>query len=137
MARDNKVGFNPKDVVAKAEDNKEVKLKESQDVWVATSTVPYSAPEFKPEKDLAFLKTQGNKITDTYEYRNINHKLLGYAVRIEEIETGKKQVLPVAYCHNEAKGVSRWQLKGFSDNGTKTIYRLEKLSGATEKPILY
>ena len=42
----------------------------------------------------------------------------------------------MTYCYNEAKRKSRWQLKGFSDNGTKPIYGLEKLVQNPEKPIL-
>jgi hypothetical protein len=69
-------------------------------------------------------------------YKNKDNQLLGYAVRIEDTKTGKKQVLPVAYCHNEAKDKSRWQLKGFSDAGSKPIYGLEKLKQNPNKPIL-
>jgi hypothetical protein len=111
-------------------------IAESQprDEWVAHGVIPESIAEvFNPTKDLAFLVKKGklatdNKITNTYEYRNADNKLLGFAVRIEEGATGNKKVLPVAYCHNEASGKSRWMSKGFSDNGTKPIYGLEKLA---------
>lgn len=74
-------------------------------------------------------------VTNTHEYRNRDKQLLGYTIRMEDRD-GRKQVLPVAYCHNEIKGKSRWQLKGFSDNGTKPIYGLEKLSQCPNKLIL-
>lgn len=112
------------------------KLEGKLNVWAAHLTVPSSALKFKPENDLSFLIKQGNEITSTYEYRNINNELLGYTVRIIEKSSGNKQVLPVAYCHNEAKGKSRWQLKGISDNGTKPIYKLEQIAANPEKPIL-
>jgi len=119
-------------------------IAESQprDEWVAHGVIPESIAEvFNPTKDLAFLVKKGklatdNKITNTYEYRNIDNELLGFAVRIEESGTGNKKVLPVAYCHNEARSKSRWMSKGFSDNGTKPIYGLEKLAQYPSQPIL-
>ena len=113
-----------------------------RDEWVAHGVIPESVAEaFNPVKDLGFLVKKGklatdNKITNTYKYRNIDSKLLGFAVRIEEGGTGNKKVLPVAYCHNEATGKSRWMSKGFSDNGTKPIYGLEKLVQHPDQPIL-
>ena len=123
---------------------KDINIVESKprDEWVAHGVIPESIAEaFNPTKDLAFLVKKGklatdNKITNTYEYRNIDNKLLGFAVRIEEGGTGNKKVLPVAYCHNEAIGKSRWMSKGFSDNGTKPIYGLEKLAKHWGQPIL-
>ena len=123
---------------------KDINIVESKprDEWVAHGVIPESIAEvFNPTKDLAFLVKKGklatdNKITNTYEYRNIDNNLLGFAVRIEEGATGNKKVLPVAYCHNEASGKSRWMSKGFSDNGTKPIYGLEKLAKAPTQPIL-
>ena len=55
---------------------------------------------------------------------------------MEDIGSSKKQILPVAYCHNQKLDESRWQLKGFSDAGTKPIYGIEKLTENPEKPIL-
>lgn len=133
---------NTKKIEEQATQGKKYKLKETnvfgqkQDVWIANAIVPVSASKFKPEKDLSFLIKQRSEITNTYEYRNIDNELLGYTVRIIEKSSGNKQVLPVAYCYNEAKGKSRWQLKGISDNGTKPIYKLEQISTNPEKPIL-
>jgi hypothetical protein len=118
-----------------------------RDEWLAHGVIPESIAEvFNPTNDLAFLVKKGklatgnaianNKITNTYKYRNIDNELLGFAVRIEESGTGNKKVVPVAYCHNEASGKSRWMSKGFSDNGTKPIYGLEKLAKAPSQPIL-
>ncbi|MDP5021089.1 MAG: DUF6371 domain-containing protein, partial [Rickettsiaceae bacterium] len=107
----------------------------TKEAWIASEIVPKSATRFNAEKDLAFLTKQGNIISLVHEYKNQDNQLLGYAVRIEDSE-GKKQVLPVAFCHNEAKGKSRWQLKGFSDAGMKPIYGLEKIKQHPNKPIL-
>jgi len=128
---------------------KAINIIESQprDEWVAQGIVPANVVEaFNQTKDLAFLVKKGNlaanntiannKITNIYEYRNSDNQLLGFAVRIEEGTTGNKKVLPVAYCHNAATGKSRWMSKGFSDNGTKPIYGLEKLAKHPDKPIL-
>lgn len=136
------IGGNTKKIEGRATQYKKYKLNNTnsfgrkQDVWVAHLMVPSSAPKFKPENDLSFLIKQGNEITSTYEYRNINNELLGYTVRIREKSSGNKQVLPVAYCHNEAQGKSRWQLKGISDHGTKPIYKIEQIATNPEKPIL-
>jgi nucleoside-triphosphatase THEP1 len=108
----------------------------TKEAWIASEIVPKSAAKFNAEKDLAFLTKQGNIISLVYEYKNQDNQLLGYAVRIEDIETNKKQVLPVAYCHNKAEKASRWQLKGFTDAGTKPIYGLEKIKQHPNKPIL-
>src|SRR5690606_20416351 len=102
--------------------------------WVATGNIPGDAEQFKPEQHLAFM-LKNNKIVDTYEYRTINNRLLGYGVRFEDKETAKKQVLPVTYCYNEAKEQYAWRLKGFSDLGYKPIYGAEKLHQEI-KPVL-
>ena len=128
---------------------KAINIIESQprDEWVEQGIVPANVVEaFNQTKDLAFLVKKGNlatnniiannKITNIYEYRNSDNQLLGFSVRIEEGTTGNKKVLPVAYCHNAATGKSRWMSKGFSDNGTKPIYGLEKLAKHPDKPIL-
>ena len=107
----------------------------NKDVWSPVAIIPESASEFKPAKDLAFLAKKGSIITSTHEYRNKDNQLLGYSVRIEDFES-KKQVLPVAYTHNEALQKSRWGLMGFSDAGTNPIYNLEKLVQNPDKPIL-
>jgi hypothetical protein len=108
----------------------------ADETWVASAIVPKSAPKFNAEKDLAFLTNKGSVISLVHEYKNKDNQLLGYAVRIEDTKTEKKQVLPVAYCHNEVKDKSRWQLKGFSDAGSKPIYGLEELKQNPNKPIL-
>ena len=134
----NNLSGNIKKIEVEATQVKKYKLhsRKAHNTWVASTIVPVSASKFKPEKDLSFLIKQGSEITNTYEYRNIDNELLGYTVRIIEKSSGNKQVLPVAYCYNEAKGKSRWQLKGISDNGTKPIYKLEQISTNLEKPIL-
>lgn len=118
------------------EATQEVHKYRDQNVWVAKAIVPNSASEFNPEKDLSFLIEKGNIITHVHEYRNKDNQLLGHTVRAQEVESGRKQVLPVAYCENEHLKKARWQLKGFNDSGTKPIYGLEKLAQNPEKPIL-
>ena len=127
---------NRSNLVERVSDVEAKKEVENKDIWKAISIVPESAPNFDSAKDLSFLIKKGNTVSLTHEYRNQDNKLLGYSVRVEENESGKKQVLPVAYCDNEAKATSRWQLKGFSDAGSKPIYGLEKVSQNALKPIL-
>lgn len=106
-----------------------------RDTWVASAVVPETAPKFNADEHLSFLKKKGAEVTLVHEYRSKADQLLGYTVRIEK-EDGKKEVMPVAWCRNEAKNQSRWQLKGFTDNGFKPIYGLEKLSYEPLKPVL-
>jgi ATP-dependent exoDNAse (exonuclease V) alpha subunit len=114
------------------ENNEDSVKKELRDDWLQTNT--RSAKAFEPD-DLKFM-LKSNKITDIYEYKNIYSETLGYTVRMEDIKTHKKQVLPVTYCYNEKLDQSRWQLKGFTDAKTKPIYSIEKLAEHPEKPIL-
>lgn len=107
--------------------------KELRDDWLPTDIK--GAKEFEPNKDLKFM-LKNNKISDIYEYKTISNELLGYTVRMEDLSSSKKQILPVAYCNNQKLDKSRWQLKGFSDAGTKPIYGIEKLTENPEKPIL-
>ena len=113
-----------------------VKASTPKDEWVAYDKVPHEAPKFNPGKDLAWLKQKGLNFVASYEYKNKEGELLGYAVRIEEIETGKKRVMPLTYAHNEVKVQSKWHFVGFSDGGDKPIYGHEKLDRDPEKLVL-
>jgi len=104
--------------------------------WQVYNKVPENTPAFKPEKDLAYILEKNNwRLTVTYEYRNKGARLLGYVVRVLD-EDGKKQTLPVSYCHNAKKNIDRWRLKGFSDNGYKPIYGAEKLEQSPLQKVL-
>ncbi len=54
--------------------------------------------------------------------------LLGLTVRLVSHQDGSKQVLPVSYCRNEFLNKEAWRLKGFSDDGYKPIYHMEKVA---------
>ncbi len=107
---------------------------EMKEEWVASIVIKADAPVFNPEEHLSFM-LKNNKLTASYEYRNTDNQLLGYAVRLEDKVSGKKQVLPVAYCENSSTKEESWRLKGFNDSGYKPIYGAEKLH-AEMKPIL-
>jgi hypothetical protein len=107
----------------------------NKDVWIPVETIPESAKAFNSKRDLAFLIKNGDVITHEHKYRNKDNMLLGYTVRIED-KAGKKQVLPVAYCHNEKLEKSAWRLNGFTDSASKPIYNLEKIAQNPDKPIL-
>lgn len=104
--------------------------------WVAIDKVPKSAPRFNPSKHLTYLKKNGSKVELKHEYRDVSGHLLGYTVRVVDEESGKKQVLPVAYCQQQSSGKSAWRFKGFTDNGSKPIYKIEKLAIYPLKPVL-
>ena len=111
------------------------KTQQIQNTWVASDIVPETAPKFNADEHLSFLTKNGAKVKLLHEYHNKADQLLGYTARIEK-EDGKKEVMPVAWCHNEAKNQSRWNMKGFYDNGHKPIYGLDKLSREPLKPVL-
>ncbi|WPX99218.1 Ti-type conjugative transfer relaxase TraA [Candidatus Megaera polyxenophila] len=107
-----------------------------KDPWQVYNNVPENAPAFKPEKDLAYVLEKNKwRLSATYEYKNRSGELLGYVVRVLE-EDGKKQTLPVSYCHNTKANIDGWRLKGFSDNGYKPIYGAEKLEQAPLQKVL-
>jgi Ti-type conjugative transfer relaxase TraA len=109
---------------------------QKEETWRVLDKIPENAPAFKPEKDLAHtLKKNNWRLAATYEYRNTDRELLGYVVRVLD-EKGKKQTLPVSYCHNTKKNINRWWLKGFSDNGYKPIYGAEKLGQSLLQRVL-
>jgi len=107
-----------------------------KDPWQVYDKVPENAPVFKPEKDLAYTLEKNNwRLNATYEYKNRSGELLGYVVRVLD-EEGKKQTLPASYCHNTRTNIDGWRLKGFSDNGYKSIYGAEKLEQAPLQKVL-
>ena len=109
---------------------------QKKDPWQVYNNVPENAPAFKPEKDLAYVLEKNNwRLAATYEYRNRGAGLLGYVVRVLD-EDGKKQTLPVSYCHNTKANIDGWRLKGFSDNGYKPIYGVEKLEQSPLQKVL-
>lgn len=117
----------------------------AKDNWVPYEIVPIDAAKFNPDKDLAFLGKYNNlKISNQYEYKDINGRLIGYAIRTIETKIDKdtgesrlvKQVLPVAYCKNEAKKCKLWKLKGLLLDGYKPFYRIEELLKNPSKSVL-
>ncbi|HJK89011.1 MAG: MobA/MobL family protein (plasmid) [Candidatus Megaira endosymbiont of Mesostigma viride] len=109
---------------------------QKEETWRVLDKIPENALAFKPEKDLAStLKKNNWRLGATYEYKNRDGELLGYVVRVLDKE-GKKQTLPVSYCHNTKANINRWWLKGFSDKGYKPIYGAEKLGQSPLQRIL-
>jgi Ti-type conjugative transfer relaxase TraA len=109
---------------------------QKEETWRVLDKIPENAPVFNPEKDLSrTLKKNNWRLAATYEYKNRDGELLGYVVRVLD-EQGKKQTLPVSYCHNTKTNIDRWWLKGFSDNGYKPIYGAEKLGQSPMQRVL-
>lgn len=112
--------------------------------WETYEFVPSRAPKFNPEKDLYWLKNNGSKISNTYEYQDIYGRLIGYAIRVlkEKVDevTGEvreiKDVLPVAYCKDTNSGEEGWALKGLLVDGFKPIYGAQKIHINSSKPVL-
>ena len=99
----------------------------NKDPWQVVAPIDVEKiPLLNPKEDLEYL-TRKADIELLHEYRNEYNHLLGYAIRIRSHDTGKKQVLPVAYCYNEEREEYAWRLKGFNDKGYKAIYGAEKL----------
>jgi nucleoside-triphosphatase THEP1 len=109
---------------------------QKEETWRVLDKIPENASVFNPEKDLSrTLKKNNWRLAATYEYKNRDGELLGYVVRVLD-EQGKKQTLPVSYCHNTKTNIDRWWLKGFSDNGYKPIYGAEKLGQSPMQRVL-
>jgi ATP-dependent exoDNAse (exonuclease V) alpha subunit len=108
--------------------DKDVEKQKKIDQWIAYDKIPSNAPKLNLYKDIAY-KLKDNKLEGSFEYRNTNNELLGYAVRLTNKTDGTKEVLPISYCHNEALGIEKdgWKCKGFTDNGAKPIYGAENL----------
>lgn len=119
---------------AEKEQNMEQEVKKPNDSWEPFKNVPNTAPKFDPGKHLTFYLKENN-ITAKYTYKNDKGELLGFCIRFESKESGKKQVLPVSYCYNEALKKESWRFKGFIDGNYKPIYGAEKIN-LDRKPIL-
>jgi Domain of unknown function (DUF6371) len=100
----------------------------------AYQVIPATAPKLNIDSHLNWL-TEANKIDNIWTYRNQKGELIGGTIRVVDKVTGKKQVMPVSYCHNNRDGADQWRLKGFLDNGYKPIYGIEKLANE-KKPVL-
>ncbi|RYE27590.1 MAG: hypothetical protein EOP45_00725 [Sphingobacteriaceae bacterium] len=98
----------------------------AKDEWVARSKADQDQP-LRPEQHLAHM-LRNNKLEGLYEYKNTDNETIGYTARFVEYETGKKNVLPVAYCYNEVQDSYKWKLKGFNDREFKPIYGAEKIN---------
>ena len=126
--------FKNQDLTALEKANPQTLQKE--ETWRVLDKIPENAPAFNPKKDLSeTLKKNNWRLSATYEYRSTDGELLGYVVRVLD-EEGKKQTLPVSYCHNAKANINRWWLKGFSDNGYKPIYGAEKLGQSPLQRVL-
>lgn len=113
--------------------NQEIKPVEN---WMVLDEVPPDAKKLKLKNDMNFtLKNSNSKLIGKYEYRNINNKLLGYTIRLQDKIDNRKIVLPIAYCFNRGINKYAWRLKGFKDKGYKPIYGIEKICKEI-KPIL-
>jgi len=100
----------------------------------AYKIIPSTAPRLNIDTHLSWL-AKTNKIDNIWTYRNQKGELIGGTIRVVDKATGKKQVMPVSYCHNSKDASDQWKLKGFTDNGYKPIYGIEKLANEN-KPIL-
>ena len=81
------------------------------------------------------MSKNGSEIVEQYEFKNKDNQSIGYTLRIKN-QDGKKQVLPVTYCHNQFLEQSRWMSKGFTDKGNKPIYGHNRLVEKEHKPVL-
>ncbi|AVP87955.1 hypothetical protein phytr_10270 [Candidatus Phycorickettsia trachydisci] len=66
-----------------------------------------------------------NKLEALHRYCDDQGNILGYAARLIDRQSGKKQVLPVAYLYDQEENKAKVALKAFTDQ--KLVYGLEKL----------
>ena len=105
-----------------------------RDSFEAYPVIPATAPRLNIDKHFSWL-TKTNRIDNIWTYRNRRGQLIGGTIRVVDKVKGKKQVMPVCYCRNEKTGLDEWKLKGFTDNGYKPIYGIDKTVNE-KKPIL-
>lgn len=86
-------------------------------------------PEVKKEQRLVPIsfneELTNNSLESLHRYCDYHGNILGYAARLIDKQSGKKQVLPVAYLYYKQENKTKVALKAFTDQ--KLIYGLEKL----------
>ena len=102
--------------------------------WTPEFPVPASKanPDLESNSHLNYVFKNGAVETMRFAYLDENKNLLGYVVRIEDLE-GNKQTLPLTYCQNE-KGHTFWKWQGFGEN--RPLYGLDRLADHPDKPVL-
>ncbi len=102
--------------------------------WTPVFPVPASKanPDLESNSHLNYVFKNGAVETMRFAYLDENKNLLGYVVRIEDLE-GNKQTLPLTYCQNE-KGHTFWKWQGFGEN--RPLYGLDRLADHPDKPVL-
>lgn len=116
-------------------DQSTLEQKMVQSGFIAHEVIPKAAPKLNIKQHLSWLTQDDNKVDAIWTYRNIEGEALGGTIRVIDGKTGKKQILPVAYCYNADSGEEGWRLKGFLDKGYKPIYGAQKLR-IEHKPVL-
>jgi len=76
------------------------------------------------EERFAYL-CSANRLEALHRYCDSRGNILGYAARLVDKQSRKKQVLPVAYLYDKEENKAKVVLKAFTDQ--KLIYGLEKL----------
>ncbi len=102
--------------------------------WTPVFPVPASKanPDLESNSHLNYVFKNDAVETMRFAYLDENKNLLGYVVRIEDLE-GNKQTLPLTYCQNE-KGHTFWKWHGFGED--RPLYGLDKLADHPDKPVL-
>lgn len=120
-------------ISAKELENNNSKINKKEDNIKILFPVPNDAITFNSERLFMYkLKDKNKVIESVYTYKNINHELCGYVVRIKDIESQRKETLPVVYAET-SKGIRGWKSRGFGDN--RCLYNEHVLVDST-KPVL-
>lgn len=114
--------------------------KEKAADWEIIQPVPAEAPEPPGEfyKRADDGKWRGLKVVARWPYLNTEGGLMGYANRIEwvDTQTGEthKDVIPCVYCQNTATGKRQWRWKAMPK--PRVLYNLPELLKRPEAPVI-
>ena len=95
---------------------------------------PSSAPSL--EKINKYLSSSFDE-SARYAYKDEDGRLLGYILRLEDRQTGEKQIRPLSYgYYKEKESQTFWNIKGFETEGKRSLYNLHLLKNHLSSRVL-
>jgi len=133
---DNFLGIEPQRTFVLSENALDMKQDAREKEWISlTPSNDRPAPSF----DKIYRKKLHLSFDEVarHPYRNEQGELLYYVLRLKEKESPhKKLTLPLSYGQYSIDSTPRWDLKGYSQSGRKTLYNLDQLVDNPQKRVL-
>ncbi len=104
---------------------------QSKNEWIPVFPAPNQALNLKGEKHLAYM-LKGRQETARFTYKDADHNVLGYVVRLED-KNGNKITPTLTYCRN-TEGQEQWRFQGFGND--RPLYGLEQLKEMPNATVL-